>query len=103
MATSEITTLAVVLSPTPFAPPVVVCPHPHDIVAITPPNAKPFTHITPMSDVSKYFAAESTMALGEIPYRRSARSMLAAMPIVKLTTDRIGSDNAHATTLGATR
>jgi len=72
MATREMTTEAVVDSPTPLAPPVVVCPHPQLMVAITPPNDSPLAHITMISDVSKYFAAESRMMLGEMPLRSDA-------------------------------
>ena len=47
------TTDAVVDSPTPFAPPVVVCPHPQAMSAITNPNTKPLVHMIPMSEGSR--------------------------------------------------
>jgi hypothetical protein len=103
MATSEMTTEAVVDSPTPFAPPVVVWPQPQLITDITPPNANPFAHITPMSKDSRYFAAESTIAFGEMPYRRSASNIEDAMPTVNEITESIGRETAQATTRGATR
>jgi hypothetical protein len=103
MATRLITTDAVVDSPTPLAPPVVVCPQPHEMVAITAPNDRAFADMMAISPDSRYLAAESMMAFGEIPYRRSASRMLAAIPMEKDTRDKIGSETAHATTRGATR
>ena len=103
METREVTTDAVVDSPTPFAPPVVVCPIPQLMVAMTPPNANPLEIITETSDEFKYFAAESKMMLGVTPYRRSARRILAAMAMEKEMTERMGSEIAHATTLGTTK
>ena len=67
MATNEMTTDAVVLSPTPLAPPIVVVPHPQEMTAITAPNATLLADMTPISLNSKYFAAESMTTFGETP------------------------------------
>jgi hypothetical protein len=48
-----------------------------------------------MSDATRYFPAESRMALGEMPYRRSARETLAAIPLVNEMTVKQGLTLVH--------
>ena len=74
MATRLITTDAVVDSPTPLAPPVVVCPQPHEMVAITAPNDRAFADMMAISPDSRYLAAESMMAFFDEVFSECAHS-----------------------------
>ena len=103
IAVNEITTLAVVLSPTPFAPPVVVVPQPHEITAMTAPNATALAVMMPKSLGSKYFAALSTITFGDTPYRKSANKIDAASDCAKEIMHNTGNEIAHAITRGITK
>ena len=65
MQTSEQTTLLVVLKPTPLAPPRVVTPNAHEMMATSTPNTAALSSIDMMSHGASACAAESRMVFAE--------------------------------------
>ena len=98
--TREITTALVVLSPTPFAPPVVVYPQEHDTTEMIVPKTQHFIIDVMISQGAIARDAESKITLADTPYTASAKKTDAAMPMVKQRRFRIGPATIHASTLG---